>query len=179
MEIGEKIKQLRTEKKLSQKELALKIGVTQTNIAYFESRGNAITLENAFKIATALEVSIESLLFDDIDYAVVPNSKEVDSLLIAKDKEIEDLRKEIEVLTLKKDSFRGIAEYYSSFVESVKEIGLEQTEDKFGNTLGDYFREMLSKMKTLPPTKMKTSPPKKVDREKVDRDDQSYEFIAP
>ena len=159
MEIGEKIKQLRTEKKLSQKELALKIGVTQTNIAYFESRGNAITLENIFKIATALEVSIKSLLFDDIDYTVVPNSKEVENLLIEKDKEIEDLRKEIEVLTLKNDGFRGVAEYYGSFVESIKEIGLEQTEEKFGNVLGDYFREMLLKIKTLPTKKVDKGDP--------------------
>ena len=97
MEIGEKIKQLRTEKKLSQKELALRIGVTQTNIAYFETRGNAITLENIFKIATALEVSIKSLLFDGIDYTSVPNNED---LLIAKDKEIEDLRKEVTILEL-------------------------------------------------------------------------------
>ncbi len=106
MEIGEKIKQLRTEKKMSQKELALKIGVTQTNVAYFESRGNAITLENIFKIATALEVSIKSLLFDDIDYTDVPISKEIENLLLAKNKEIEglgyqiiSLNKEIELLS--------------------------------------------------------------------------------
>ncbi len=98
MEIGEKIKKLRTEKKLSQKELALKIGVTQQNVAYFEKKGNTITLENIFKIATALEIQTKSLLFDDIDYTDVPNSKEVDSLLAAKDKENEELRKEIEYL---------------------------------------------------------------------------------
>ena len=117
MEIGEKIKKLRLEKKISQKELALKIGATQPNIAYFETRGNAITLENAFKIATALEVSIKSLLFDDIDYTDVPNSKEVENLLIAKDKEIENLRNEIERL---KKELKGSEKYIELMEKNVE-----------------------------------------------------------
>ncbi len=177
MEIGEKIKKLRTEKKLSQKDLALKIGVTQQNVAYFESKGNTITIENAFKIATALEVSIKSLLFDDIDYTDVPNSKEVENLLIAKDKEIADLNskifvrdKDIEILTLKNDnltlkndSFKSVIEFQNSFIESVRDIGLEQTEDKFSNMFVGSASELFAKLKPMP-------------TKKVDKADPFYEF---
>ena len=45
----------------------------------------------------------------------------------------------------------------------MREIGLEQTEENFGNMFGDYFREQLSKLKKLPP-------------KKVDEDDPFYEL---
>ncbi len=125
MNISEKIKEIRKEKRISQRELATRLGVNQSNIVYFEGRGNSLTVEQCISIATALEVSIKSLLFDDIDYTDVPNNQELESAFAAKDKEIEDLRKENEA--------------YQQNVKLYKKL----LKDTINHTLDNLFRQML------------------------------------
>lgn len=56
MDIGEKIKYLRTEKGITQKELASKLGTSQQNLAQYENGKRKPKLETIQKIANALNV---------------------------------------------------------------------------------------------------------------------------
>ena len=63
MTTGEQIKNIRQQKKLSQKKLGKLLGVSQQMIGQWESASANLTIETIQKIAAALEVS----LFDLID----------------------------------------------------------------------------------------------------------------
>ena len=62
MEIGKKIKTMRKQKVLTQKELAQKLGVSQQMINQYENNSSNLTFETLQKIATALDVSINELI---------------------------------------------------------------------------------------------------------------------
>ena len=62
MTIGERVKQARKEKKLTQKELAEQIGVHPANISQFERGKRNPKLENINKIASALGILTSELL---------------------------------------------------------------------------------------------------------------------
>ena len=70
-EIAGKIIRLRKRKKISQKELALRSGVSLGSVKRFEQSGE-ISLQSLSKIAIALGVEDELLnLFDDVPYASI------------------------------------------------------------------------------------------------------------
>ena len=62
VEFGEKIRELRKEKGISQEELSYKADLHRTYIGMIERAEKNITLVNIEKIANALEVKIEDLL---------------------------------------------------------------------------------------------------------------------
>lgn len=62
---GEKIAELRRERKLTQKQFAEKIGTTSTTVSAWESRGIMPTLDIAVRITEAFDVSLDWLC--DID----------------------------------------------------------------------------------------------------------------
>lgn len=61
MDIGKKIKYIRTEKGITQKELASKLGTSQQNLAQYENGKRNPKLETVRKIAEALDVTISEL----------------------------------------------------------------------------------------------------------------------
>ena len=61
MTIGEKMKKIRTEKGLSQKEVAKRLGVSQPSYAQYESGKRKPKFETIQKIAKALEVTFNEL----------------------------------------------------------------------------------------------------------------------
>ena len=61
IKFGEKVRQIRKEKGLSQEELSFKADLHRTYIGMIERAEKNITLVNIEKIANALEVSINSL----------------------------------------------------------------------------------------------------------------------
>lgn len=61
-EISEKIKELRKAKKLSQEELAEKIGITQASYFQIEKGKTELSVERLFQIASVLDVSAFDLL---------------------------------------------------------------------------------------------------------------------
>ncbi len=67
MTTGERIKGIRQQKKLSQKELGRLLGVSQQMIGQWESATSNLTLETISKIATALNVNINDLLESSLD----------------------------------------------------------------------------------------------------------------
>ncbi|RME80581.1 MAG: XRE family transcriptional regulator [Planctomycetota bacterium] len=68
LKVGERIRQIRREKKISMKELAKMVGVSFSYIAKIETGQNRIHVEKLHLIANALRTSMESLLApDDVD----------------------------------------------------------------------------------------------------------------
>ena len=61
MIFSERLKTLRKEKKLTQKELAEQIGISQKSYSHWETVKNEPSLENLIKLADLLEVSIDWL----------------------------------------------------------------------------------------------------------------------
>lgn len=65
MKLGEKIKELRKNAKMTQKELASKINITSSTVAKYELGLVEPTLDTIFKISTALNISALELIFSD------------------------------------------------------------------------------------------------------------------
>lgn len=63
--IGEKIKTLRKERKLTQKELAHKVGVTASTITKYETGQLEPNLETLNRIADTFNISISNLIADN------------------------------------------------------------------------------------------------------------------
>jgi len=61
LQLGQRIKELRKAKNLTQEELAEKIGIGTPNISYFENGKFTPTLETMQKIANVLDVEIYEL----------------------------------------------------------------------------------------------------------------------
>ena len=82
MKFYEKLKIIRSEKRISQAALARKAGVSKAVIGYWELNQRSPKLEQVIKIARALGVEWESLLDDDIlDYQTELYKKEQRSLI--------------------------------------------------------------------------------------------------
>lgn len=62
MTIGEKIRELRKEKDISQKELGILLGVSQQTVGQYETSPHEPKIETLRKIASALEVKLSDLL---------------------------------------------------------------------------------------------------------------------
>ncbi len=61
---GSRIKELRNENRLTQKELAEKVGVTKSTIAAYENDTRLPSYEVLIKLANVFKVSIDSLLLN-------------------------------------------------------------------------------------------------------------------
>ena len=66
MHLGNKIKELRKDKNISQDELAEKINIDGRQISRYENDKMNPSIEVLIKIAEAFNISIDYLLFDDI-----------------------------------------------------------------------------------------------------------------
>lgn len=62
MIFSERLKTLRKEKKLTQKELAEQIGISQKSYSHWETGKNEPSFENLINLADLLEVSLDCLL---------------------------------------------------------------------------------------------------------------------
>lgn len=61
--IGQRIRQYRKLKKLSQEELSEKIGISPTHMSHIETGGTKLSLPVLVEIAKSLNVSTDNLLF--------------------------------------------------------------------------------------------------------------------
>ena len=64
MKLGEKLKALRTAKKMSQKELADRIGIAKSVISFYESGDRSPSYDVLIKIAGIFNVTTDYLLLD-------------------------------------------------------------------------------------------------------------------
>lgn len=77
MEVGKKIREIRKEKKLTQKELGKACGIDEANIRKYENGKQKPKVENLKKIADALDVPIQILLglSQDQTHVIVEDDK--------------------------------------------------------------------------------------------------------
>ena len=66
VELGKRIKLLRSEKSISQEELAKKIGVHTNHLSRYERDLTSPSIDVVIKMADALDVSIDFLIFGDM-----------------------------------------------------------------------------------------------------------------
>ena len=66
VKIGNRIKELRLQKSISQNDLAFYAGMDRSYLAGVESGKRNITIVNIEKLAAALEVSVKQLFDDDV-----------------------------------------------------------------------------------------------------------------
>ena len=80
MTIGERIKEIRTQKGLSQEELAKRMGYkTRSAVCQVERNGNNITSDRIEAFANALNVSVQTLMGwnENIDYVVTQEEHKI------------------------------------------------------------------------------------------------------
>ena len=63
--VGQRIREIRIRKGISQTELALTMGTTKTAVSYWENGERALRLDNFFKLARALDVPAAMFLKED------------------------------------------------------------------------------------------------------------------
>lgn len=68
MQIGEKIKLLRTGKKLTQSELAKKLNVSSQAISNWERHKGYPDIANIIQVSDLFEISLDELIKNDIDF---------------------------------------------------------------------------------------------------------------
>ena len=64
-EIGQRIRKIRKARRLSQEELAEKVGISTTHMSHIETGNTKLSLPVFVSIARALEVQTDSLLSDE------------------------------------------------------------------------------------------------------------------
>ena len=77
MSFGKRIKEIRTRQKVSQEELATKIGIHANHLSRYERDVTLPSIEVVKKIAQALEVSIDLLVFGKQDAETSIDDKEL------------------------------------------------------------------------------------------------------
>lgn len=81
-QVGVNIRVIRDEKNLSQKDLALKSGMSQASISKMENAKLGIAAEDVFRVARALGAPLESFYVGvDVPESTDPVEKEIDSQL--------------------------------------------------------------------------------------------------
>ena len=80
--IGDRIKRYRIDKKLSQEDLAAKIGIGFKHISNIERGYKGISLEKVIDIANALDVSADDLLTDSLKHSSSPVSTEIQDIML-------------------------------------------------------------------------------------------------
>lgn len=82
-QIGMRIKAIRTQKNITQNQLADIIGSDRTVIARIENGNQGFSIDYLIKIANALETSTDSILAGSLEYiAQDPTERQINSLLL-------------------------------------------------------------------------------------------------
>lgn len=114
MDISGHIRRIRESKGITQSDIAEKIGSTQSNYAYLESRGQKLTIEQIQKIAHALEVTAMELISGE-----VPSSSNLEKVEQLESK-INDLLKRLkdkeDLIDLKDKQFESIESQFQKYV---------------------------------------------------------------
>jgi len=67
MQVGKRVRELRTEQKLSMKELAARAGTSYSTVSRLETNNIYPRVETLVRIATALDASVSALLQGEED----------------------------------------------------------------------------------------------------------------
>jgi len=120
--IGEKIKDARKKAKLSQKELGMKLGVSQAMIAQYESGKRIPKLGTLQKLANALDVPIGELMF----YASMIDEKAPE--FITPTNNLDFLKKQRHTIETTDNNFMKLSEAYCLLNNKGRDKAIEQVE---------------------------------------------------
>ncbi len=70
-----RLRELRTSKRLTQKEVAIAIGVSPQSYGYYENEINKPDPDTLIKLANFFNCSIDYILFRENDYGIIENGK--------------------------------------------------------------------------------------------------------
>lgn len=79
--IGARIKHYRNQKKITQAQLAETSSVEPSNISHIERGATKVSLPTLFRIANALEVSLDDLVYDSLEKSWHISNKELNQIL--------------------------------------------------------------------------------------------------
>ncbi len=79
--IGARIKYYRNQRNITQAQLAEKSRVEPSNISHIERGATKVSLPTLFKIANALEVSLDDLVYDSLEKTQHISNKELNHIL--------------------------------------------------------------------------------------------------
>ena len=80
-EIGQRIRRVRKAKGISQEALAEKVGISTTHMSHIETANTKLSLPVFIAIAETLEVSTESLLYDQPRISINAAAQEINAVL--------------------------------------------------------------------------------------------------
>ena len=80
-QIGQRIRKIRKAHKLSQDELASKVGISTTHMSHIETGNTKLSLPVLVDLADALQVRVDDLLFDSPRDSVSSTGVELQQLL--------------------------------------------------------------------------------------------------
>ena len=80
-QIGQRIRKIRKAHKLSQDELASKVGISTTHMSHIETGNTKLSLPVLVDLSDALEVRVDDLLFDSPRDSVSSTGDELQQLL--------------------------------------------------------------------------------------------------
>lgn len=80
-QIGQRIRKIRKAHKLSQDELASKVGISTTHMSHIETGNTKLSLPVLVDLADALQVRVDDLLFDSPRDSVSSTGDELQQLL--------------------------------------------------------------------------------------------------
>lgn len=79
--VGNRIKEVREKRNLTQEELADKVDLSPTHISVIERGLKVPKLDNFVAIANALDVSADELLFDVVDHSVLGTTNQLSEII--------------------------------------------------------------------------------------------------
>lgn len=121
MNFGEKLRKLRNDRKMTQEELAKRVGVSRATIAGYETKGKEPPYSTLIKIAKELNCSIDYLLKNNVEDNVNIEKNNYYSSVISEREDLQQLIKETE--NLNPDSIYRIIEIIKIINEEVNERG--------------------------------------------------------
>lgn len=80
-EIGQRIRRIRKAHKLSQEELAEKVGISTTHMSHIETGNTKLSLPVLVELANVLEVQADSLLYDEPRDSVTTAMSDIAAIL--------------------------------------------------------------------------------------------------
>lgn len=79
--IGQRVKSARKEKGYTQEELASRIGISIPHMSHIETADSKVGLQTLVKVANALGITTNDLLYDNLDACVNTYDKDLKDLL--------------------------------------------------------------------------------------------------
>ncbi len=102
--IGSRIREIRKSKKMTQEKLAELSGVEPSNISHIERAATKLSLPTLVSIANALEVTLDEIVYDNLNKSTHVSVKLIDELLA--DCSSEELKALAEVIKTTKNILR-------------------------------------------------------------------------